>query len=272
MVGAGLLAKKAVEAGLASKPWVKTTLAPGSKVVTDYSSGPGSCPTSTSSASTWSATAAPPASATRARCPRRRRGRRGRPGRGAVLSGNRNFEGRVHPRCKPTTWPRRRWWSPTRWPARIDIDLHARAARRTDTDGSRCTCATSGPRRRRSPRSSSTSVKAEMFTRDYADVFDGDEHVEGNPGPGGDTFAWTATPPTSSEPPFFEDMPTSLPPVGDIHGRPGAGDAGRLASPPTTSPRPGRSRRTARPASTWWTTAWSRRTSTPTARAAATTR
>ena len=68
MVGAALLAKNAVDRGLARKPWVKTTLAPGSKVVMDYYERPACCPTWTSSASTWSATAAPPASATPGRC------------------------------------------------------------------------------------------------------------------------------------------------------------------------------------------------------------
>lgn len=71
MVAAALVAKKAVEKGLTRKPWVKTTLAPGSKVVTDYFDKAGLTPTSTRSASTSSATAAPPASATPARCRRR---------------------------------------------------------------------------------------------------------------------------------------------------------------------------------------------------------
>ena len=70
MLAAGLLAKKAVEKGLTRKPWVKTTLAPGSKVVTDYYQKSGLDTTWTNSASTWSAMAAPPASATRARCRR----------------------------------------------------------------------------------------------------------------------------------------------------------------------------------------------------------
>ncbi len=99
MLAAGLLAKKAVEKGLAVKPHVKTSLAPGSRVVTEYLTRPACCPTSRSSASTSPATAAPPASATRDRspesldeaivdndlvC-------------AAVLSGNRNFEARIHP-------------------------------------------------------------------------------------------------------------------------------------------------------------------------------
>jgi aconitate hydratase len=70
MVAAGMLAKKAVEAGLTVPPWVKTSLAPGSRVVTDYYNKAGLLPYLKSCASTSSATDAPPASATPARCPR----------------------------------------------------------------------------------------------------------------------------------------------------------------------------------------------------------
>jgi aconitase A len=99
MVGAGLLAKKAGERGLNVKPWVKTSLAPGSRVVTELPGQGRPDPTWRRSASTPWATAAPPASATPARCPNRSK----RPStkatwwRAAVLSGNRNFEGRVSP-------------------------------------------------------------------------------------------------------------------------------------------------------------------------------
>ena len=69
MIAAGLVARKAVKRGLKVKPWVKTSLAPGTQVVTDYLEGPACRRISTRSASTWSAMAAPPASAIRARCP-----------------------------------------------------------------------------------------------------------------------------------------------------------------------------------------------------------
>ena len=100
MLAAGLLAKKAVERGLSTKPWVKASLAPGSKVVTDYLKQAGlDSVARRACGSTWSATAARPASATRVRCP---------PAISeaiqnndlvavAVLSGNRNFEGRINP-------------------------------------------------------------------------------------------------------------------------------------------------------------------------------
>ena len=100
LIAAGLVAKKAHEKGLKPKPWVKTSLAPGSQVVTDYlDQGGPAASISTRSASTWSAMAAPPASAIRARSPRRsaRRSTATTSSPPACLSGNRNFEGRVSP-------------------------------------------------------------------------------------------------------------------------------------------------------------------------------
>ena len=98
MLAAGLLAKKAVEKGLKVKPWVKTSLAPGSQVVSDYYAKAGLRSISTGSASISSAMAAPPASAIPGRSPSRspRRLTRASSSVGAVLSGNRNFEGRIH--------------------------------------------------------------------------------------------------------------------------------------------------------------------------------
>lgn len=100
MVAAALVAKKAVEKGLTRKPWVKTTLAPGSKVVTDYFDKAGLTPTSTRSASTSSATAAPPASATPARC-------RKRSPRPSTTTTSRS------PRCSPATETSRAGSTPT---------------------------------------------------------------------------------------------------------------------------------------------------------------
>ena len=103
MLAAGLLAKKAVERGLTVKPYVKTSLAPGSRVVTDYYQKTGLDKAArASSASTSSATAARPASATAARCPSRwpRRSPRATWSPRPCLSGNRNFEGRINPLVK----------------------------------------------------------------------------------------------------------------------------------------------------------------------------
>ena len=99
MIGAGLLAKKAAERGLTAKPWVKTSLAPGSKVVTRYLDEAGLTPYLDQIGFYTVGTAAPPASATPARCRTRSPGpsRSGIWAVSAVISGNRNFEGRVHP-------------------------------------------------------------------------------------------------------------------------------------------------------------------------------
>ena len=122
MVGAGLLAKKAVEKGLQVKPYVKTSLAPGSRVVTDYLEKAGLI-------EPLAQLGFRPGRLRlhhlhRQLRPAARRGR-ARPSTqsnlvaAAVLSGNRNFEGPRPPHtCRPTTWPRRRWWWPTPWPAR----------------------------------------------------------------------------------------------------------------------------------------------------------
>ena len=126
MIAAGLLAKKAVEKGLETKPWVKTSLAPGSRVVVRLPrAGGADRATSTSCGSTWSASAARPASATAARCRRRSPAR----SRSATCRWRRccratatSRPGSI-PRCGPTTWRRRRWLWPTRWPARVNGDL-----------------------------------------------------------------------------------------------------------------------------------------------------
>ena len=125
-------------------------------------------------ASTWSATAARPASATRGRCPTKsRRSSEGDLVVASVLSGNRNFEGRVNPAVRPTTWPRRRWSSPTRSPAPWTSTFASRSLG-TDTDGAaglpaRHLADDRGGRQWRHPRS------REQFVERYAHVFEGDD-------------------------------------------------------------------------------------------------
>jgi len=152
MMAAGLLAKKAVEKGLTRKPWVKSSLAPGSKVVTDYYKAAGltqyldqlgfslvgyGCTTCIGNSGPLPEPiekAIQKADLTVA----------------SVLSGNRNFEGRVHPLVKPTGWPRRRWLSLTPWPA---VCAPTSAANRwaMTSRAIRCTCVTSGRAARKSP-------------------------------------------------------------------------------------------------------------------------
>jgi aconitate hydratase len=119
LVAAGLLAKKAVEKGLTSKPWVKTSLAPGSQVVTDYLAAAGLIHIWTSWASIWSATAAPPASATPVRSP----SRSPPPWKRVIWSSPPCCRATATSKAAstripaPTIWRRRRSASPTLWPA-----------------------------------------------------------------------------------------------------------------------------------------------------------
>jgi aconitate hydratase len=106
LLAAGLLAKKAVEKGLKVPPWVKTSLAPGSKVVTEYLNTAGLTPYLDQLDSTWSATDARPVSATPDRCRKKFQRHHRKPRPGGVLgafSGNRNFEGRINSESAPTT-------------------------------------------------------------------------------------------------------------------------------------------------------------------------
>ena len=145
MVAAGLVAKKAVERGLTTKPWVKTSLAPGSRVVTDYLEAPAHGAARGARASTSSATAARPASATRARCPDdvagAHRGRRLAVA--AVLSGNRNFEGRIHPVVNANYLASPPLVVAYALAGTVNIDLTTEPLGE-GTDGSRCSCGTSG--------------------------------------------------------------------------------------------------------------------------------
>ena len=210
LLGAGLLAKKAVERGLRAKPWVKTSLAPGSKVVTDYLKRRASCPTSRRSASTWWATAAPPASATRARC------RSTSPSAvdegdlvvAAVLSGNRNFEGRINPHGAMNYLA-----SP---PLVVAYALAGHDGHRpdneplaTDRNGKPVFLKDIWPIARGDPRGRSrSSVKPEQFRNQYAHAFEGDELWQKLPvADGQHRSSGTRSRTYVRKPPFFENLP-----------------------------------------------------------------
>ena len=194
MIAAGLLAKKAVERGLQRKPWVKTSLAPGSKVVTDYLDARRLMRTARANlASTWSATAARRASATAVRCPTRSpRRSTGRAGGASVLSGNRNFEGRINPDVRANYLASPPLVVAYALAGRIDIDLYNEPIG-TGHDG------TSGfpeghladaGRDQHGGRSS--RCRPEMFRKQYAHVFEGDELWRSLPTPTGELFEWDA--------------------------------------------------------------------------------
>ncbi|MEU7041686.1 aconitate hydratase AcnA [Streptomyces varsoviensis] len=219
MVGAALLAKKAVEKGLTRKPWVKTTLAPGSKVVMDYydragltpyldklgfnlvgygcttcigNSGP--LPEEVSKAVNENDLAVV-----------------------SVLSGNRNFEGRINPDVKMNYLA-----SPPLVVAyaiagsmKVDITTEALG---TDTEGNPVYLKDIWPSESEVETVVASAIGQEMFTKDYSDVFAGDAQWQALPIPTGNTFEWDSESTYVRKPPYFEGMTMETSPVSDVAG------------------------------------------------------
>ncbi len=219
MIGAALLAKKAVEKGLNRKPWVKTTLAPGSKVVMDYYERAGlipyldklgfnlvgyGCTTCIGNSGPL-----PPAIS------------------GAVnendltvvsvLSGNRNFEGRINPDVKMNYLASPPLVVAYALAGTMDIDLDHEPLG-TDSEGKPVYLADIWPSPDEVTSVVASAVRAEMFTADYADVFKGDDNWRGLQVPEGDTFEWAADSTYVRRPPYFDGMPAEPEPVTDITG------------------------------------------------------
>jgi len=218
MIGAALLAKKAVERGLQSKPWVKTTLAPGSKVVTDYyekaglmpymeklgfnlvgygcvtcigNSGPLPEPISKAVNENDLAVA-------------------------AVLSGNRNFEGRISPDVKMNYLA-----SP---PLVVAYALAGTMNHNfdndpigTDSSGKSVFLKDIWPSADEVQSVINSAITSEMFTKDYASVFEGDQRWKSLETPTGKTFEWDAKSTYVRKPPYFEGMTKTPNPVTDIN-------------------------------------------------------
>jgi aconitate hydratase len=219
MIGAGLLAKHAVERGLAPKPWVKTTLAPGSRVVTDYYDAAGltpyldklgfnlvgyGCTTCIgNSGPLISQIAQAVTEHDLTVC--------------SVLSGNRNFEGRIHPECKMNFLA-----SPPLVIAYALVgSLHADLLGEplgTGSDGQPVFLRDIWPTAEEVQEVVDEHVRSEMFTAGYADVFTGDEHWRDLEVPTGDRYAWDDTSSYIRRPPYFDGMPVDPVPLTDIVG------------------------------------------------------
>ena len=219
MVGAGLLAKKAVERGLSSKPWVKTTLAPGSRVVTDYYDRAGLTPYLQQlgfdlvgyGCTTCIGNSGPLIPAVSAAvtehdltvC--------------SVLSGNRNFEGRIHSDCKMNflTSP------PLVIAYALAGTMHADLLREPlgrDRDSNAVYLRDIWPTTSEIKEVVDACVEATMFTAGYADVFAGDENWRGMQIPDSETFTWDPGSTYVRRPPYFDGMPREPAPVRDIAG------------------------------------------------------
>jgi aconitate hydratase len=219
MVGAALLARNAVERGLRVKPWVKTTLAPGSKVVMDYyeraglvpyldklgfdlvgygcttcigNSGPLLEPVSEAVTTADLSVA-------------------------AVLSGNRNFEGRINPDVKMNYLASPPLVVAYALAGTMDTDLVAEPLG-IGSDGSPVYLADIWPSETEISQVIADSVASDMFERDYADVYRGDDRWAAMPVPDGHAFVWEDESTYVRRPPYFDGMPAEPRPLTDIEG------------------------------------------------------
>jgi aconitate hydratase len=219
MVAAGLLAKKAVERGLTTKPWVKTSLAPGSKVVTDYLKEAGLTPYLDRlrfnlvgyGCTTCIGNSGPlPAEVSGAIA-------EGDLVAVAVLSGNRNFEGRINSDVRANYLASPPLVVAYALAGRIDLDL-ATEPLGTGADGKPVYLRDIWPSRHEIAETVAGALQSEMFVRQYGDVFRGDERWNGLAVPAGDTYAWDERSTYVKQPPYFVDMPAEPAPVQDIQG------------------------------------------------------
>ncbi len=219
MIGAALVAKKAVEAGLERKPWVKTTLAPGSKVVMDYYERAGLTPYLEKlgfslvgyGCTTCIGNSGPLPEAISAAVAENDLAVV------SVLSGNRNFEGRINPDVKMNYLASPPLVVAYALAGTMDIDLINEPIG-TGSSGQVVYLRDLWPTPAEIEQIVETAVAAEMFTRDYADVFSGDERWQDLDVPPGETFAWDPESTYVRHPPYFEGMQISPSPVTDIHG------------------------------------------------------
>jgi len=218
MLGAGLLAKKAVERGLRSKPWVKTSFAPGSKVVTDYLDKAGLTPYLESlrfhlvgyGCTTCIGNSGPlPESIGKAI-------KENNLVAVSVLSGNRNFEGRINPLCRANYLASPPLVVAYALAGRMDFDM-ATEPLGTDSSGKGVFLRDIWPAPEEVESAMRSSVSSDMFRKEYAAVFTGDEHWRALPVPEGDLYAWEAKSTYIKNPPFFEKMPVSPAELKDLY-------------------------------------------------------
>jgi aconitate hydratase len=219
MIGAALLAKKAVEKGLQRKPGVKPTLAPGSKVVSDYYEKAGltpyldklgfnlvgyGCTTCIGNSGPLIPEVSKAVNDNDLAVV-------------SVLSGNRNFEGRINPDVKMNYLASPPLVVAYALAGSMDVDLFTDPLGQA-TEGNDVYMKDIWPSPSEIERVIGEAISSDMFTSDYADVFAGDEQWRSLPTPDGDTFAWDADSTYVRKPPYFDGMPDKPEPVTDIEG------------------------------------------------------
>jgi aconitate hydratase len=219
MIGAALLAKKAVEKGLERKPWVKTTLAPGSKVVSDYYERAGLTPYLDKlgfnlvgyGCTTCIGNSGPLIPEVSAAVNEKDLAVV------SVLSGNRNFEGRINPDIKMNYLASPPLVVAYALAGSMDVDLFNDPLGK-DTEGNDVFLRDIWPSPAEVEETIAGAITAEMFSTDYADVFAGDERWQSLPTPTGNTFEWDADSTYVRKAPYFDGMPDEPTPVTDIDG------------------------------------------------------
>ncbi|MGV8979523.1 MAG: aconitate hydratase AcnA [Cellulomonas sp.] len=219
MLAAGLLAKKAVEKGLTAKPWVKTSMAPGSQVVTNYYEKAGlwpyleklgyhlvgyGCTTCIGNSGPLDEKVSEAVNAHDLAVV-------------SVLSGNRNFEGRINPDIKMNYLASPPLVIAYAIAGTMEFDFDHEPLGYSE-DGAPVFLRDIWPTAEEVQATIDASIDRDMFTKDYADVFTGDERWRALPTPAGDVFAWDADSTYVRKPPYFEGMTADPSPVTDITG------------------------------------------------------
>jgi aconitate hydratase len=219
LIAAGLLAKKAVEKGLRRKPWVKTSLAPGSKVVTDYLAKSGlqpyldqlgfnlvgyGCTTCIGNSGPLPDEVAEPVAERDLIV-------------AAVLSGNRNFEGRIHQQVRANYLASPPLVVAYAIAGQMDADLTTQPLG-NDKAGKPVFLRDLWPSNAEIQATIASSVTEPLFRSRYADVFSGDERWRALPVPTGERYQWDPKSEYVKKPPYFEGMPATPPPLADIAG------------------------------------------------------
>jgi aconitate hydratase len=219
MIGAGLVAKKAVERGLETRPWVKSSLAPGSRVVTDYLEGSGLLPYLDRlrfnvvgyGCTTCIGNSGPLPEVVAQLIDEHTLVT------AAVLSGNRNFEARVHPQVRANYLASPMLVVAFALAGRVDIDL-TKEPLGTGEDGKPVFLRDIWPTADEIRTTMADSLKPALFERRYASVFEGDETWQRLEVPEGSRYAWDPSSTYVQEPPFFVNLPAKPPPLRDIAG------------------------------------------------------
>jgi aconitate hydratase len=219
MLGAGLLAKKAVERGLHVKPWVKTSLAPGSKVVTDYLLAAGltqyleklnfhlvgyGCTTCIGNSGPLPDAIGAAIKDNNLIAV-------------AVLSGNRNFEGRIHPLVRANYLASPPLVVAYALAGRMDMDLTTEPLG-NDPQGQPVYLKDVWPTPQEIEATVRASVTSEQYSKQYSEVFEGDAHWKSLTIPQGDIYKWDPKSTYIKLPPYFDNMPKTPPALADIHG------------------------------------------------------